>query len=84
MEQAVGYVRVSTEEQAKEGVSLEAQQERIRAYAAMRGLELIEIYSEQGVSGKIPLRQRPEGMKLVTAIDKKHARHILTLKLDRL
>jgi site-specific DNA recombinase len=84
MQQAIGYVRVSTEEQSKEGVSLEAQQERIRAYAAMRGLELVHIYVEQGVSGKIPLRQRPEGMKLVQAISKKRAKHVLTLKLDRL
>src|SRR4051794_20741941 len=84
MKQAIGYVRVSTEEQSKEGVSLEAQQERIKAYAAMRGLELTHIYCEEGVSGKIPLRQRPEGAKLVQALAKKRAQHILTLKLDRL
>ena len=84
MEKAVGYVRVSTEEQSKEGVSLEAQQERIRAYAVLRGLDLIHIYCEQGVSGKIPLRQRPEGAKLVQEITQKRAKHVLTLKLDRL
>src|SRR4051794_602824 len=84
MEKALGYVRVSTEEQSREGVSLEAQQERIRAYATMRGLDLTHIYCEQGVSGKIPLRQRPEGAKLVEGIDKKRAKHVLAMKLDRL
>src|SRR4051794_11907501 len=84
MEKAIGYVRVSTEEQSREGVSLGAQQERIRAYATLRGLELVHIYCEEGVSGKVPLRQRPEGAKLVEDIDKKRAKHVLALKLDRL
>jgi Resolvase, N terminal domain len=64
MEKAIGYVRLITEEQSREGVSLEAQQERIRAYATLRGLELIHIYCEN-ISGKVPLRRRPEGTKLV-------------------
>ena len=34
---ALGYARVSTDEQAREGVSLEAQQARIRAYAEAKG-----------------------------------------------
>jgi len=50
----------------------------------MRSLELVHIHVEQGVSGKIPLKQRPEGMKLVQAISKKRAKHVLSLKLDRL
>jgi len=84
MDQAVGYVRVSTEEQCTRGVSLEAQQQRLQAYAAVRGLELIQIYREEGMSGKIPLRLRPQGAKLVLAIAKNRIKHILTLKLDRL
>lgn len=39
----VAYVRVSTEEQANERGSLDAQEARIRAYCAMHGLELIEV-----------------------------------------
>jgi site-specific DNA recombinase len=84
MEKAIGYVRVSTEEQSREGVSLEAQQERIRAYATLRGLELTHIFREEGISGKVPLRQRPEGAKLVQELTKKRTQHLLTLKLDRL
>jgi len=84
MEKAIAYVRVSTEEQSKEGVSLDAQEQRIRAYAAMRGLDLIAIYREEGVSAKIPLRSRPQGAKLVKDLAKKRAKHVITVKLDRL
>lgn len=84
MERAIGYVRVSTEEQSAEGVSLDAQETRIRAYAAMRGFELEAIYREEGVSAKIPLKRRPEGLKLVEAIGRKRAKHVIAVKLDRL
>jgi hypothetical protein len=39
---------VSSDEQSREGVSLDAQESRIRAYAAMRGLRLNTIYREEG------------------------------------
>ena len=39
----IGYARVSTDEQAREGVSLEVQQQRIRAYAEAKELELAEV-----------------------------------------
>mgnify|MGYP003375996311 CR=1 FL=1 len=50
--QAIGYVRVSTEQQATEGVSLEAQAARIRAYAALNELDLAATYTDAGLSGK--------------------------------
>jgi len=84
MENAVGYVRVSSEEQATEGVSLDAQEARIRAYATMRGLNLVAIYREEGVSAKVPLRKRPEGTKIVESLSKKRAKHVIAVKLDRL
>jgi len=46
MKKAVCYIRVSTEEQARGGVSLDAQEERLRAYCAMAGLA--------GVCGVLP------------------------------
>jgi DNA invertase Pin-like site-specific DNA recombinase len=82
MSRAIGYIRVSSEEQSKEGVSLDAQESRIRAYAAMRGLTLDAIYREEGVSAKTPMRKRPEGMKVVEALKRRH--HIIAVKLDRL
>jgi site-specific DNA recombinase len=83
MEKAIAYVRVSTEEQSSEGVSLDAQEARVRAYAAMRGLDLVTIYREEGVSAKTPLRQRPAGSMLVEVIAKKQAKHVIAVKLDR-
>lgn len=49
--QAIGYVRVSTEGQAVEGVSLEAQQERIRQWCTLNGYTLIAIHVDSGLSG---------------------------------
>lgn len=40
---AVGYIRVSTEEQAREGISLEAQERKIKKYADLHNLELVEV-----------------------------------------
>src|SRR6266540_391959 len=82
--QAIGYVRVSTEEQAREGVSLAAQEERIRAYCVLAGLELIEVVREEGVSGAVPLRERPGGQRLSGLGRRSPTRHVVALKLDRL
>jgi site-specific DNA recombinase len=49
--QAVGYARVSTEEQAREGVSLEAQRTRIEAWAQGNDTPLIGIFDDAGISG---------------------------------
>ena len=49
---AVGYIRVSTEDQAAEGVSLDAQREKIAAYCALHGLELHQTFEDAGLSGK--------------------------------
>ena len=48
---AVGYVRVSTERQASEGVSLEAQEARLRAWATANGLTLAAVHVDAGLSG---------------------------------
>ena len=49
---AIAYIRVSTEQQATEGVSMAAQLERIRAYCLANGLELVAIHEDAGLSGK--------------------------------
>ena len=46
--QAIGYVRVSTTRQAIDGVSLEAQEAKIRAYCELKGLELVKIIKLAG------------------------------------
>ena len=47
-----GYGRVSTEEQASEGLSLVYQEERIRAYCSLYGLDLVRVVTDAGVSAK--------------------------------
>ena len=49
---AVGYVRVSTEEQAREGVSLAAQRQKIVGYCDLHGLSLAHTFADEGLSGK--------------------------------
>src|ERR1700761_1968391 len=44
---AIGYVRVSTDEQATEGISLEVQRDRITHYCQQFGLNLLEIYQDE-------------------------------------
>lgn len=82
--QAIGYIRVSTDEQVKGGVSLAAQEERIRAYASMAGLSLISVIREEGVSAALPLSQRPGGKELLGLLNGNAGRHVIALKLDRL
>ena len=52
MKQAIGYIRVSTEKQANEGVSLEAQQARIVSWCKTNDYELVKVYVDAGISGK--------------------------------
>lgn len=84
MDKAVCYIRVSTEEQAREGVSLEAQEERLRAYCKMTSLEVVEMIREEGVSATKPLRERPGGEILTRLINTGKANSVVALKLDRL
>lgn len=51
MQSAIGYIRVSTEDQASEGVSLDAQRARIAAWALANDYQLVEVYVDAGISG---------------------------------
>jgi len=63
MKMAVGYVRVSTTEQANEGVSLAAQQKKIAAWSALNDVNVVQVFSETG-SGK-DMKHRPEVNKAI-------------------
>src|SRR5262245_23187649 len=80
----LAYVRVSTLEQAREGVSLEAQEARLTAYAMAQGLELMAIIREEGISAAVPLGARPGGASLLALLREHNATHVIALKLDRL
>lgn len=82
--QCVCYVRVSTEDQVKEGVSLDAQEERLRGYCMMTGLSIAATIREEGVSGKIALSHRPGGREMLRLVRVKEVQHIVGMKLDRL
>lgn len=78
------YIRVSTEEQAREGVSLDAQEARLRAYAALQGFGHVQVYRDEGVSASKPLSERPAGAALLAALAEGTVGHVVALKLDRL
>lgn len=52
MKKAIGYIRVSTEQQATEGVSLEAQRAKIESWCLANGYELVSVFVDAGISGK--------------------------------
>src|ERR1700692_4713858 len=56
-----GYARVSTSRQAEEGESLDVQQRTVAGYALMIGLTVDRMFIERGVSGSVPLADRPQG-----------------------
>ena len=79
---AVGYIRVSTQEQAQEGMSLEAQEERIRAYCTAKGWNLLRVYEDAGISGKS--LNRPGVQSLISDLESDGVDVVVVLKLDRL
>lgn len=76
-----GYARVSTSEQATNGDSLATQEQQIRGYAMMKGWEVGEFFIDGGVSGSVPLAERPEGKRLLATV--REGDVIITARLDR-
>jgi len=79
---AIGYVRVSTEEQAREGVSIDAQTAKLRQYAALYDIDLVDIQIDAGASAKS--LDRPGLEAALTALTEGQAGALLIYKLDRL
>ena len=77
-----GYCRVSTAKQAAEGESLDVQRRQIEGYALMQGLTLDGVVVEEGVSGSIPVHERPKGGPLFAGLKKGDV--VIAPKLDRL
>jgi DNA invertase Pin-like site-specific DNA recombinase len=79
---AIGYVRVSTEEQATSGLGLDAQRASIAAAAKRLSLELAHVHADEGVSGATPPAKRPA---LARALEQLGAGDVLLVaKRDRL
>jgi len=79
---ALGYCRVSSQEQI-DGTSLQSQENQIRAYATMKGVELVNIFVDASVSGSKLLADRPYGSKLLAALNCGHTDTVILCKLDR-
>ena len=77
------YIRVSTEDQAREGFSLKEQEERLRMMCSFKGYEIYDVYSDDGISAKTG-NYRPNFERLKQDIIDKKCNTIVVLKLDRL
>ena len=78
----VGYTRVSTEGQSDDGVSLDAQAEKLQQYAALYGLQIVGLRVDAGLSGKT--LQRPGLQAALQDLQEGRAEGLLVVKLDRL
>jgi site-specific DNA recombinase len=76
------YIRVSTEEQAKEGFSISAQKQRLSDYASSQGWKVVESFIDDGYSAKD--LNRPNVQKMIKGIEKKQFDVVLVYRLDRL
>lgn len=82
----VAYLRCSTTEQASDGMSLDAQEARVRAWAEAVGAEVVEVVTDAGVSGTKALAARGGGAKVAALLEarKPAADAVAVLRLDRL
>lgn len=81
---AIGYARVSSEEQAASGHGLDYQERAIRSFAASQGYELVDVVTEAGVSGSTRPADRPGFARLTRTINQTKSKILLVWKFDRL
>lgn len=78
----IGYVRVSTDQQAESGLGLEAQRASIAAYAEKMHVADYKIFSDEGLSGALALDKRPGMLDAIAALTK--GATLVVAKRDRL
>lgn len=78
----VAYCRVSTDEQAAEGYSIDGQTAKLNAYADLHDLGEVTVIADPGASGKNT--KRPGLRQLLAAVEAGHVEHVLIWRLDRL
>ncbi|PSM31761.1 recombinase family protein [Haliangium sp. UPWRP_2] len=79
---AVGYVRVSSEQQASEGVSLDAQKHKLRDYCRAMDIDLVDIIADEGYSAST--LKRPGLQVALSMLKRGQAHSLIVVKLDRL
>ena len=77
-----GYARVSTRLQQEQGESLAVQSRQIEGHAMILGMTVDQTFIEGGVSGSVPLHDRPQGAALLAIL--KPGDVVITSKLDRM
>lgn len=80
---AAVYCRVSSEAQ-QERQTIETQVEFAQKYCDLQGIEILEIYKDDGVTGTLPLQDRPAGLQLLRDAKAGKFKLLLIFKLDRL
>ena len=76
------YIRVSTEDQAREGFSLGEQEERLREFCKFKRYEIFKVYKDAGISAKSD--KRPAYQEMLEDVRSKKVNVIVAFKLDRL
>lgn len=77
------YIRVSTEEQHLNGLSLPAQRKALEEYAESKGYKIVGYYADEGVSARKPMSKRKELLRLLEDVKQHKIDMILVTKLDR-
>lgn len=77
------YIRVSTEEQANNGYSVRAQEEKLSSFARIKDWNVYDIYIDEGISGK-NINERGELLRLINDIKNNNVNNVLVYKIDRL
>ena len=77
------YLRVSSEEQ-RDRETIEIQRDFLEQYCNLHELEVTDVYEDNGVSGTIPVHERPEGRRLIEDAKEGGFGAVLVYRLDRL
>ena len=77
------YERVSTEEQAVRGYSIDAQKDNLAEYASKNNMKVVDHYTDEGISGAKPPLKRPALQRLIEDVEAGKIDMILFTKLDR-
>ena len=83
MKRVFAYVRVSTEEQAIHGLSIEAQTAALEIWAKENGHRIVSVYTDAGISARKPASKRPALQELLADAQDGKGDLIIFTKLDR-
>ena len=77
------YIRVSTEDQAREGFSLGEQEEKLLQLCKFKGLDVYKVYKDAGISAK-DMEHRPQFQEMLKDMKEGKLNYIVAYKLDRI